>query len=81
MSQETEFHIARLLKEMLQEKRKEVEDLEKRWAEANSKARGPWVSDSFCTGRSIVDGWQCCLQPLHEGDHETAGGYKFKASR
>jgi len=44
--EELNFH-AELLRQMLQEKRKEVEDLEKRWKEANRKARGDWSADSY----------------------------------
>lgn len=33
---------ARVLREMLQDKRRELEELEQRWIEANRKARGPW---------------------------------------
>lgn len=44
--EELNFH-AELLRKMLQEKRQELEELEKRWAEANRKARGDWSADSY----------------------------------
>lgn len=37
--QQDAIHHAELLRQMLQDKRREVEDLEKRWVEANRKAR------------------------------------------
>lgn len=36
---------------------------------------------SRCPARSIVDGWLCCKREGHTLPHETAGGYKFTASR
>ena len=45
MEQEELAYHAKLLKRMLADKRKEVEELEKRWVEAHRKARGKWSDD------------------------------------
>lgn len=64
----------------LQEKRQQVESLEKQWAEANRKSRD-WTPGAPCQARSLVDGWLCCLNNDHEHEHETAGGYQFYQTR
>lgn len=42
MEQDDFKHHADILKQMLQDKRKEVEELEMRWKDANRKVRGDW---------------------------------------
>lgn len=68
------------LRQRLQAKRKESDELEKQWVEANRKSRD-WIPGASCQARSLVDGWLCCLSNDHEHEHETAGGYKFYQTR
>jgi hypothetical protein len=68
------------LRQRLQAKRKESDEIEKQWVAANRNYRD-WSPGASCNARSLVDGWLCCLNNDHEHEHETAGGYKFYQTR